>query len=555
MSVEELNLDIAVNSLYMLVCTCVLPFVIIGTSFFYSGLSQRRSSLTMLALPVLLFPIVFLDWFIWGYSLCYSTSSNRFIGNLGFTVLRHLRTETLLVYSTPRGDILALSHFLFTGLFKVVCASLTFPCIAERGRILPMLVFLVLWSCIIYNPVTYWFWNKNGWLSVELNKLPVVDFAGGTCIHIVSGFTALAYSYSLGHRNPKILIDYRNSNTGYIVIGTFLIACGWCGFVSGCDYKFSTASLYIFANVVLSACSSGAVWMAFDYYFSAVPLENASENKMFEVHKLTAVLSRSSRNIRKNKMNSQSVFEKRKLSMISFSSGIIVGLVVFTPGGGFVSSPTEFWKAIVFGVVGAIICNISTALKYFLGIDDALDIFAIHGIAGIIGCLLTGLFANKEYGSQGGWVSHHWIQLGYQVLGCVVTAVYVFFLSCVLLYVIDCIPGLHLRIDKTFNKRVRENETQNNTEIESQADLEHKLHETQEYVNDYERLELLGSDYYEFGEYITDYVEFIKVLKPDDFSDHELESDDTQYNNIAHTSDFSLHPELDHNVIKRDTIA
>lgn len=542
----------AINGLYMLFCSALLPLVVIGVACFYSGLTQRRSSMTMLALPVMLLLLVMLDWFIWGYSLCYSTSSNRFIGNLDFVVLRQLRDSINEVYINRRGEILSLNHFMFNGLFKVICTAITFPgCIAERGRLLPMLVFLFFWSCIIYNPVTYWFWNKNGWLSVDLNIFPVLDFAGGTCIHIVGGFTTLAYSYILGHRNPKVLVDYRNSNTGFIIIGTLLITLGWVGFISGCDFQFSTTSLFIFVNTLLSACAGGVTWGVIDFYFSAMPLDGTSENKVFEeVHKITATLSRSSRNVREF-ANTLKPFIKRKASMISFCSGVIAALVAYTPGGGYIASPSEFWKSILFGVIGSVICNISTRLKYFFGIDDALDIFAIHGVAGIVGSLLTGIFANKSYGAAGGWIQRNWIQLAYQVLGCVVTAAYVFILSCFFLYIIDIIPGLHLRIDKSYNKRVRKlNQMKKSTTMDSELQSTSANIEVNSDDTFGETLELLGTDYCEFGEYMNDYVEFIKVIRPDDFVS-ELDSEGTRIEDIGHTSDFAMiHENKPHQIVR-----
>lgn len=490
----DLSPTIAVNSLYMLGCTTGVAFVVLGISIFYSGFTQRRSSLTMLVLPLILTPFVFIDWFIWGYSLCYASSSNHFIGNLNFTVLRHLRHSVTELYTTSRGQILSVNHFLFNGMMKVVCVALTFPgCIAERGRVFPMFVFCFLWSAIIYDPVTYWFWNRQGWLSVEFDKHPVLDFAGGNCIHIVSGCTALAYSYILGPRNPKILIDYRSSNMAFSGIGMFIVLLGWCGFIAGCDFRFSTLSVYIIVNTLISAFTCGVVWMSIDYYFSAIP---------FEGNKKTM----------------------RKISVVSFLSGLMTGLVVITPGGGYLSGTHGFWKPFIFGVVGAIICNIATRLKYYLKIDDALDIFAIHGVAGIVGSLLTGIFSNMEYSSNGGWVDGNWIQFAYQLLGCTVTSVYVFVLSTVLLYLIDYIPGLHLRIDKTYNYRIRQARTyydnENTTGIQQENDIEQRVVPSEADLY-YESLELQGMDSYVLnGEFSMDFMEFIKELRPQDYEEH-----------------------------------
>lgn len=462
------DLGIAVNSLFMLVLTLLLMVVVLGISIFYSGLIQRRSSFTMLAIPIMLSSLLFFDWFIWGYSLCYSPAKNGFIGNLNFAVLRHLRDPKQMMYSTPRGDIMGVIHFLFNSLMRIVCAVIAFPaCTAERGRIMPMIVFVFCWATIIYNPVTYWFWNRKGWLSAELNRLPVLDFAGGNCIHIVSGFTALAYLFILGPRNPKVVYNYRSSNNSNMVIGMCFLLFGWCGFIAGCDYKFSQTTFFIITNTLLSAFCAGLVWLAIDYYFSATPLEGEAAEG-----------------------------QTRKLSSISFCLGVMCGLVVFTPAGGYLSSADSFWKSIVVGVIGGFTGNLATGLKYILRIDDSLDIFAVHGVCGIVGSVLVGFFASTLFQSKGGWVEHHWKQLGYQLLGCVVTGVYVFVLSLVFLYVIDMVPGLYLRMDKTFNLRSGEDSS-------------------------LERGELMGSDWYEFnGEYLMDFMEFIKVLAPEDFSDN-----------------------------------
>lgn len=475
-------------------------------SIFYSGLIQRRSSFTIFLIPILVVAGIFLDWFIWGYSLCYSLSSNRFIGNLGFAVLRQLRDPLQRIYTTPRGEILSILHFLFNGLLKVICAVITFPgCTAERGRLLPMFVFIFCWSVIVYNPISYWYWNQNGWLSTQLNRLPVLDFAGGTCIHVVSGFTALAYSYILGPRNPEMVADYRSSNNSFMIIGMCILLIGWCGFISGCDYKLSSRSFYIIVNTWLSACSAGLVWLLIDFYTSAIPLEETGYEEI-ELEDLNA------EGIRMGK-SEPPIATTRKISMISFTSGVICGLVVFTPAGGYISSHTSFWKCIVFGVIGGLVGNLATRIKYFLRIDDALDIFAVHGVCGIVGTILVGIFADESFEASGGWVAGNWVQLGYQILGCVVTSVYSFVLSLVLLYIIDMIPGLHLRIDKSFNKRMR------NKLRDRQGTEEGDLSSIDEDAG-LERAELLGSDWYELnGEYSMDFMEFIKVVDPQDYTD------------------------------------
>lgn len=499
------DVNTAVNTLFMLFCTFLLLAVVLGISVFYSGLVQRRSSFTALSIPLLLLALFMLDWFIWGYSLCYSNSSNHFIGNLLFSVLRHLRDHEQRVYSTPRGDIVSSVHFLFNGFLKLICIVLTFPaCIAERGRIVPMILFVFCWSVLIYNPVTYWFWNEKGWLSLQYNKIPVLDFAGGSCIHIVSGFTSLVYSYILGPRNPKLANNYRNSSTGNVIIGLYLLFVGWCGFIAGCDYKFSEVTIHIVINVFLSGFLAGIIWAAIDYYNSSTPLENAEEES-YELRNLDIP-------------DSKEVLEKpqRKISMISFSSGLVCGLVVFTPCGGYISSPTGFWKSIVCGCIGGAIGNVSTGIKYIIHVDDSLDIFAIHGMCGIVGSLLVGIFAGKTGNIRGGWVEGHWIQFAYQLVGIVVTIAYVTVMSFFFLYFIDMIPGLHLRIDRGFNRRARyQLRGQNNSENPENLALD--------FDQVLERAELMGTDWCELdGEYCMDFMEFIKILDPLDYTEETI---------------------------------
>lgn len=577
---------LAVDTLYILLCCGLLVFVVLGIMLFYAGLLQRRSSLTMIATPLYLICFTFIEWFIWGYSLCYSSSSNRFIGNLDFAVLRQIRDPNQLIFTTLRGETYTVAHFLFNAWMKIICVTLTFPAaIAERGRIFPMFVFFLCWLVIIYNPVTYWFWNRNGWLSVEYNKFPVLDFAGGNCIHIVCGFTGVAYSYILGHRNPKILYNYKPYNIGYIVIGTVFIVFGWCGFIAGCEFTFSISSILIFISTVLTSCVGGLVWLAIDYYYSAIPLEDQNElrspqptqetpsgsfplinrirsgsgdctvlrkrrslsmegsRRSLETHtsqlQLLSVVSRNTGlDCRRYKELLLLLGPTRKLSMVSFCSGAMAGLVCFTPGGGYVVSPTSLWKSFVYGVVGAVVGNVATRLKYVFGLDDVFDLAAIHLCCGWAGSLLTGLLAEANYKSKGGWIAHHWIQFAYQILGCTVTSIYVLIMSSVLLYVIDIIPGLHLRLDKNFNARLRQ---------ELSGTKNPKEEEGLNSPDDEEELELMGTDEYEFnGEFISDYVEFIRVLSPEDYEGmHEatttnhMEVFDSAPENVGYISDYN----------------
>jgi Amt family ammonium transporter len=282
--------------------------------------------------------------------------------------------------------------------------ALAVGAVAERGRMLPCMVFVFIWSTIIYDPIACWTWNASGWVY----KLGGLDFAGGTPVHIASGATALAYSLMLGKRRGHGTheLNYRPHNVTHVVIGTVFLWVGWFGFNAGSALSANLRAVMAAVVTNLAASVGGVTWCLLDYRL------------------------------------------ERKWSTVGFCSGVIAGLVAITPGSGFVTP----WAAFIFGVVGATACNYATKLKYVMRVDDALDIFAVHGIGGLVGNLLTGLFAADYIAHldgattiSGGWINHHYIQLGYQLADSVTGMAYSFFGSCIILFLINLIPGLRLR--------------------------------------------------------------------------------------------------------------
>lgn len=297
---------------------------------------------------------------------------------------------------------------------------------------------MFLWSTLIYDPIACWTWNSAGWVY----KMGGLDFAGGTPVHISSGSAALAYSVMLGKRrgHGTQLLNYRPHNVTHIVIGTVFLWVGWFGFNAGSALAANMRAVMAAVVTNLAASIGGITWCVLDYHL------------------------------------------ERKWSTVGFCSGVVAGLVAITPGSGFVPA----WSAVVYGVVGGAGANVSspfttsevvqdlnislipdfssnttntlqyaTKLKFSWGIDDALDIFAVHAIGGLIGNILTAFFA-ADYIAHldgfseipGGWVNHHWIQLGYQLADSVSGGAYSFIGTCAILFVINLIPGLKLRVNE-----------------------------------------------------------------------------------------------------------
>ena len=210
---------------------------------------------------------------------------------------------------------------------------------------LPCVVFMFVWSTLIYDPIACWTWNPHGWVYV----MGGLDFAGGTPVHISSGSAALAYSLMLGKRRGHGTheLNFRPHNVTHIVIGTVFLWVGWFGFNAGSALSANLRAVMAAVVTNLAASVGGITWCVLDYRL------------------------------------------EKKWSTVGFCSGVVAGLVAITPGSGYVPA----WSAIVFGIVGGAACNYATKLKFLIGVDDALDIFAVHTIGGLTGNILTGFFA------------------------------------------------------------------------------------------------------------------------------------------------------------------
>ena len=232
-----------------------------------------------------------------------------------------------------------------------------------------------------------------------------MDFAGGTPIHIASGAAALAYAVVLGPRED-FKTESKPHNMANVVLGTALIWFGWFGFNGGSALAANTRAIMACVVTNLAACVGGITWVLLDYRL------------------------------------------ERKYSPMGFCAGAIAGLVSITPASGFVSPASS----LAFGFFGAIACNIAMSLKHYMRYDDALDVFAVHGVGGIVGNLLTGIFAQKWVAAldggeiEGGWLDGNWAQLGYQAIDTVAGLGWSFVLTFVILFCMNKIPGLSLRV-------------------------------------------------------------------------------------------------------------
>ncbi|KAJ3537760.1 hypothetical protein NMY22_g5452 [Coprinellus aureogranulatus] len=381
---------------FIMAATALVWLMIPGVGFFYSGLLRRKNALSMIYVSLASVAV----WFFWGFSLAFAENASPFIGTLRYFGLKGVLDQP----SIGSTRIPSLLFMIYQCMFACITAALAVGAIAERGRLGPILVFIFIWTTIVYDPVACWTWNANGW-SFTLGGL---DFAGGTPVHIVSGTAALAISIYLGKRRGygTERLAYKPHNTTYVVIGTVFLWFGWFGFNGGSALSANLRAVQACIVTNLAASVGGITWMLLDYRI------------------------------------------ERKWSAVGFCSGAISGLVAITPASGYVGAPA----AVLFGVLGGALCNFATQLKFVLGYDDALDIFATHGVGGIVGNLLTGLFAQASVAGfdgfteiPGGWLDHHYIQLAHQLADSVAGFAYSFVVTTIILWVMHFIPGLRLR--------------------------------------------------------------------------------------------------------------
>lgn len=391
---------------FIIICAALVLLMVPGLGFFYAGLARRKSALSLILVTVMSYCVVSVQWYFWGYSLAFtSTGTNSFIGNLD-----KIGLNNVLAANSPGSPYVSdLLFAQFQAQFAAVTVAIILGAVAERSRIFPTIVFTFIWTTIVYCPMAYWVWNPSGWAF----KLGVLDFAGGGPVEIASGFGGLAYSIALGPREGDGRFKtHRPHSISNVVLGTVFLWFGWFGFNAGSALGANLRAVMAFIVTNLSGCAGAIVWILMDYRM------------------------------------------ERKWSVVGLCSGAISGLVAATPSSGFINPHA----GIACGVVSAVICNFATKIKYLIHVDDSMDIFAVHGIAGVVGLLINAFFGVNyipaldgillgDAAISGGWFNHHWIQLGYQLAYICATSAYAFVVTMLILLVINLIPGLSLRVD------------------------------------------------------------------------------------------------------------
>ncbi|KAJ7293469.1 ammonium transporter [Mycena rebaudengoi] len=385
---------------FIIVAGILVLFMVPGLAFLYSGLARRKSALSLIWAVSGANAITIFQWFFWGYSLAFSSSAtNGFIGNL-----KNFGLRKVLGDPSPGSPLIPeLLYSFFQMEFACVTAGILMGGIAERGRLFPAMIFTFLWITLVYCPVACWAWSTNGWAF----KWGVLDFAGGGPVEIGSGVGGLALAWVLGRRGKNELVNFRPHNVSMVNLGTFILWFGWLGFNGGSSFGANLRAVLAIWNSMLASAFGGITWCLLDYRL------------------------------------------ERRWGMVGFCSGTIAGLVAATPSSGFVPP----WASVIVGIASGALCNFATKIKFLVGIDDALDLFAEHAIGGIVGLACNGLFASTEMialdgvntAIPGGWIDKNWKQLGLQLAYIVACCAYVFVVTAALAKGLDLL-GLRLRM-------------------------------------------------------------------------------------------------------------
>ena len=370
----------------------VLLMTLPGIALFYGGLVRRKSVINTMASVTAITSLVSLLWFGLAYSLAFTPGSEWLgsLGRMGFSGLDYLKDAGKVAVSHVAPTIPESVYAMFQLTFAIITPALIVGAFVERMRFSAMLVFIGLWSVVVYAPIAHWVWEPGGWLA----QMGVLDFAGGSVVHINAGVTGLVCAWILGPRQNYGKEAFEPVNLGLTMAGAGLLWVGWFGFNAGSAVAADGRAGLAMAVTHIAAAAGAVSWMLAEWMVRQRP------------------------------------------SLLGLCSGLVAGLVAITPAAGFVTPRS----ALVIGLVAGLACYWgATGLKRLLNADDSLDVFGVHGIGGIVGSLLTGLLASKTISGVDG-------SLVTQLVGVVAVMAYSAVVSAVLLLVLKATMGL--RVDE-----------------------------------------------------------------------------------------------------------
>ncbi|MFZ4057468.1 MAG: ammonium transporter [Ferruginibacter sp.] len=384
---------------WVLIATALVFLMTPGLAFFYGGMVNRKNVISTMIKSFVAAGIVSVLWLAVGFGMSFGTSVKGLIGN----PFSHMFYKGV-ISGAPwvGGPTIPLSLFsLFQLMFAIITPALVVGAVAERVRFTSYILFIALFCVFIYFPVCHWAWHPDGFLF----KMGVLDFAGGTVVHITAGCAALAGALVLKRRKSHMAnLEPSPANVPYVLIGTGLLWFGWFGFNAGSALGANTLAVSAFATTNTAAATAGLAWMFFD------------------------------------------VLRGKKPSVQGFCIGAVVGLVAITPGSGYVGVAHSAF----IGFVASIVSNLAVSLRSKSKVDDTLDVFPCHGVGGMVGMLMTGIFASKAVNAAGndGWFFGNPTLFLTQLKGMLIVVTYSFVVGWVIFKFINFINPIRVSEDE-----------------------------------------------------------------------------------------------------------
>ncbi|MBZ9855333.1 ammonium transporter [Mesorhizobium sp. CA13] len=376
------------NTAWMLTSTAlVLMMTIPGLALFYGGMVRKKNVLATVMQSFAITCLVTVLWFMFGYSLAFSDGGgmNAYLG--GFSKFFHHGITTSTLWAPGVANIPEFVFSMFQMTFAIITPALIAGAFAERMKFSALLIFMALWLLVVYAPIAHWVWG-GGFLGAA----GVLDFAGGTVVHINAGVAGLVCALVLGKREGYGTTNMAPHNLVYSVIGASLLWVGWFGFNAGSELAADGLAGAAMLNTQVATAAAALAWMFAEWIIAKKP------------------------------------------SVLGIISGAVAGLVAVTPASGFVN-PTG---AFIVGIVAGVVCYISAVkVKHMFGYDDSLDAFGVHGVGGVVGALLTGVLADPAINSLSSGAS-----LGKQLYGIVFTILWTAIATFVILYIVKALVGL-----------------------------------------------------------------------------------------------------------------
>ncbi len=381
------------DTAFVLIAAALVLLMTPGLALFYGGMVRGKNVLGTVMQSFIMISVISLEWVYIGYSMAFGPDVGGLIGNLSWFALHGVGTTPSPDYATtiPHNVFM-----IYQCMFAVITPALITGAFAERMRFGPFLVFSLLWTVLVYNPVCHWIWGAGGWLGAK----GVLDFAGGLVVHLTSGAAALAAALVLGPRKDYGKRSFLPHSLPLTLLGTGLLWFGWFGFNGGSALAANGIAANAFIATHLAGMAGMAMWVFVEWLHRGKP------------------------------------------TTLGAASGAVAGLATITPASGFVGPNA----AVIIGLLAGACCYLGVSLKSRLGYDDSLDVVGIHGLGGVLGTICLGIFAAKIINPAGadGLLAGNPGFLGTQLFGVAVVGIYAFVVSWILLKILNGLVGLRV---------------------------------------------------------------------------------------------------------------